>query len=136
MQSNYDQIRTRGAGLVAIAQGTAEEAERFCRQLAVAYACFGDPAKDSYRAYGLLRGGLREILLEPMRAGNDAIRKGYKVSIRGSLMRHSDWFQLPGLAVVDRGGVIRYLHRSRHAGDLPPALDVLRVLETLARVVL
>lgn len=131
MQGCYEQIRSRGAELVAIAQGTAQEAERFCRGLGVAFPCLGDPRKDSYRAFGLPRGGLREILLEPMRAGNEAVRKGYPISIRGSLMRHSDWFQLPGLAVVDRAGIIGYLHRSRHAGDLPPKRDVLQVLETL-----
>ena len=134
MQGDYEQIRTRGAELVAIAQGTGAEAERFCRQLGVAYTCLGDPAKDSYRAFGLPRGGLREIVFEPMRAGNEAVHKGYKVSLRGSLMRHSDWFQLPGLAVVDRSGIIRYLHRSRHAGDLAPTGDVLQVLERLAVV--
>lgn len=132
MQWDYDQIRVRGAELVAVAQGTATEAERFCRQLGAAYPCLGDPGKDSYRAFGLGRGGLREIILEPMRAGNEAVRKGYKVSLRGSLMRHSDWFQLPGLAIVDRGGVLRYLHRSRHAGDLPAIAEVLRALDALA----
>ncbi len=132
MQGAYDQVRARGAELVAIAQGTAQEAERFCHQLGVAYPCLGDPAKDSYRAFDLPRGGLREIILEPMRAGNEAVRKGYKVSLRGSLMRHSDWFQLPGLAIVGCDGIIRYLHRSRHAGDLPPTSDVLRLLETLS----
>lgn len=132
MQGEYGQIRARGGELVAIAQGTAAEAERFCRQLGVTYACLGDPAKDSYRAYELPRGGLRAILVDPMRAGNEAIRKGYQVSLRGSLMPHSDWFQLPGLAVVDRSGIIRYLHRSRHAGDLAPTSDVMQTLQTLA----
>ena len=70
-----------------------------------------------------------------MRAGNQAVHKGHKVSIRDSLMRYSDWFQLPGLAIVDRGGIIRYVHRSRHAGDLPPTADVLRVLAMLLATV-
>jgi diadenosine tetraphosphatase ApaH/serine/threonine PP2A family protein phosphatase len=48
-------------------------------------------------------------------------------------MRHSDWFQLPGLAIVDRDGIIRYLHRSCHAGDLPPMAEVLRQLDVVAR---
>jgi hypothetical protein len=133
MQHDYDQIRVRGAELVAVAQGTAAEAERFCRQLGTSYPCLGDPGKDSYRAFGLPRAGWREMILEPMRAGNKALRRGHSVSIRGSLMKHSDWFQLPGVAIVDRAGIVRYLYRSRHAGDLPEISDVLLALDALAR---
>lgn len=133
MQHDYDQIRVRGAELVALAQGTAAEAERFCRQLGVSYPCLGDPDKQSYRAFGLPRGGWREMVLEPMRAGNTALRRGHRVGIRGSLMKHSDWFQLPGVAIVDRAGIIRYLYRSRHAGDLPAISEVLLALDALGR---
>jgi hypothetical protein len=129
MQQEYEALRARGAQLVAIGQGTAEEAQRFCRQLGVAYPCLGDPEKDSYRTFGLPRGGLREILFEPIRAGNQAVRRGHKVSVRGALMRHSDWFQLPGVAIVDRAGILRYLYRSRHSGDLPPMSAVRAALE-------
>ncbi len=133
MQQSHPEIQQHGAQVVAIAQGTAAEAERFCDKLGVTYPCVGDPGKATYRAFGLPRGGLREMLIEPMRAGNEAMHKGYKISLRGSLMRHSDWFQLPGLAVVDRAGIIRYLHRSRHAGDLPPTARVMEVLATLPK---
>ncbi len=132
MQQSYDKIQQHGAQVVAVAQGTAAEAERFCGKLGVTYPCVGDPGKDSYRAFGLPRGGIREMLIEPMRAGNEAVRKGYKISLRGSLMRHSDWFQLPGLALVDRAGIIRYLHRSRYAGDLPPIAQVIDAVAKLA----
>jgi alkyl-hydroperoxide reductase/thiol specific antioxidant family protein len=125
MQQKYSAVQALDAEVVAIGQGTAVEAQRVCQQLGAGYPCLGDPGKDSYRAFGLPRGGWREILIEPIRAGNEAVRKGHRVSLRGSLMRHSDWFQLPGLAVVDRAGIVRYLHRSRHAGDLPPMADVL-----------
>ncbi len=133
MQREYDAVRRRGGELVAIAQGTAAEAARFCHAAGAAYPCLGDPKKASYRAFGLPRGGWRELLLEPMRAGNQAVKQGNKVSLRGALRRHSDWFQLPGVAVVDREGIVRYLHRSRHAGDLPPVGEVLAALDTLAR---
>jgi len=133
MQREYDAIEARQAQAVAIAQGTAAEAERFCRAAGVGYPCVGDPGKDSYRSYGLPRGGLKEIIIDPMRAGNQALQEGHSVSLRGSLMRHSDWFQLPGLAIVDRAGILRYLHRSRHADDLPELASVLSVLDSLSR---
>ena len=128
MQREYPKLQALGAELVAIGQGTAAQAQRWCHQLGATYPCLGDPGKDSYRAFGLPRGGWREILFDPMRAGNEAIRKGYRVSLRGSLLRHSDWFQLPGLAIVDRTGVIRYLYRSKHAGDLAATSEILAAL--------
>src|SRR4029450_4607523 len=107
-----------------IGQGTADEATDVCGQMGVTFPCIGDPHKTSYRAYDLPRAGWREIVLDPLREGNQAIKAGYRVSIRGSLLRYSDWFQLPGVAIVDRTGTIRYLHRARHSGDIPSAADV------------
>jgi len=132
MQRELSAVTARGAQVVAIGQGTADEAGRICAQMGVDYPCLGDPEKASYRAYGLRRGGWREIVLDPMRAGNEAMRKGHRVSLRGSLMRHADWFQLPGVAIVDRAGIVRYLHRAAHSGDIPSPGRVLLALRDVA----
>jgi hypothetical protein len=132
MQGVLATVTTRAAQVVAIGQGTADEVARVCAQMGVTYPCLGDPEKASYGAYGLRRAGWREIVLDPMRHGNEAIRKGHKVSLRGSLMRHSDWFQLPGVAIVDREGIVRYLHQARHSGDIPSTATVLAALPGVA----
>lgn len=124
-------IESLGAQVIAIGQGTPEQAAAYCTRLGVSFPCFGDPGKIIYRNYGLPRGGWKEIFADPIRAGNMALRAGHRVSLSGSLLRHSDWFQLPGVAIVDRRGVIRYLYRSRHAGDLPPICALIDVLEGL-----
>ena len=129
MQRELPAVEARGAQVVAIGQGTAAEAADVCRRMGVGYPCLGDPEKASYRAYGLPRGGWREILLDPILAGNRAVRQGHRVSIGGSLMAHSDWFQLPGVAIVDRAGVVRFLHRARHSGDVPAPAAVLAALD-------
>ena len=128
MQREAAAVEARGAQVVAIGQGTAKEAAGVCAQMQIGYPCLGDPERASYRAFGLRRGGWREIVLDPIRAGNRAMQEGYRVSIRGSLMRHSDWFQLPGVAIVDRDGIVRYLHQARHSGDVPPAPVVVAAL--------
>src|SRR5262245_39375390 len=128
MQRGLSAVTGLGAQVVAIGQGTADEAGRICAEMGVEYPCLGDPEKASYRAYGLHRAGWREIILDPMREGSEAMKKGYRVSIRGSLMRHADWFQLPGVAIVDRTGIVRWLHQARHAGDLPSPATVTRGL--------
>jgi hypothetical protein len=131
MQRELATVRAHGAGVVAIGQATADEAARVCEQIGISFPCLGDPEKTSYRAFGLRRAGWREIVLEPMRAGSEAVKKGYRVSIRGSLMPHSDWFQLPGVAIVDRGGIVRWLHRAQHSGDIPAPATVLAALATV-----
>jgi hypothetical protein len=131
MQRELPAVEARGAQVVAIGQGTPDETARVCGQMGVTFPCLGDPEKTAYRAYGLGRGGWREILLDPMRAGNEAVRKGYRVSIRGSLMPHSDWFQLPGVAIVDRAGVVRWLHRARHSGDVPAPAAAVAALDAI-----
>ena len=128
MQRELPAVTARGAQVVAIGQGTADEAGRVCAQMGVAYPCLGDPEKASYRAYGLRRAGWREIILDPMREGSEAMKKGYKISVRGSLMRHSDYFQLPGVAIVDRAGIVRWLHQARHSGDIPSPETVIAAL--------
>src|SRR5512132_2191024 len=120
-----------GAAVVAIGQATADAAARVCARMGVTFPCLGDPDKASYRAFGLRRASWREIVLDPMRAGNEAMKKGYRVSIRGSLMPHSDWFQLPGVAIVDRAGIVRWLHRAQHSGDIPAPATVLAALATV-----
>ena len=131
MQRQYDVIRRLNAEVVAIGQGTAREARDWCGRAGVAFPCLGDPEKESYRAFAFPRGSLREVFVGPMLDGNRAVRQGHRVSLRGSLLSHSDWFQLPGVAIVDRAGILRYYHRARHSGDLPATLDVIAALKAL-----
>ena len=131
MQRERATFEQLGAEIVAIGQGSPAEAAEQCRRLGVSFHCLGDPDKTSYRAFALPRGGWKEIVLDPIRAGNQAVRSGHRVNLRGSLLRESDWFQLPGVAIVDRRGIVRYLHRSRHAGDIPPICALIDVLEGL-----
>jgi hypothetical protein len=136
MQRIHTAIRARGVEVVAIGQGTAEEAEEMCRSVGVEFACVGDPGKESYRAFGLPRVESWAKLLfnrDALRAGRAVRKRGdrFDVSIRGSLKAHSDWFQLPGLAIVDGAGVLRYYHRARHTADFPGARAILQALEAL-----
>ena len=132
MHRELPRVRVLGAQVVAIGQGTAAEASRVCGRIGVDFPCLGDPEKASYRSYGLRRAGWREIILDPMRQGNAAMKAGYRVSIAGSLMRHSDWFQLPGVAIVDTAGIVRWLHQAKHSGDIPAPLTVVAALTQLA----
>jgi hypothetical protein len=51
--------------------------------------------------------------------------------LAGARMPHSDVQQLGGVAILERGGVVRYLHRAQRTDDLPPMADVLAELDRL-----
>jgi peroxiredoxin len=131
VQRNHRMFQDVGAQVVAVAQGTAQEAEEFRRRLGIPFPCLGDPERESYGSYGLSRGGWKEIVLDLIRTGNLAPSPGKMISVSGSFRPHGDWFQLPGVAIVDRHGKLRYLYRSRHAGDLPPICALVDVIEGL-----
>jgi hypothetical protein len=132
VQKHYAEIRARGAQVTAIGQGTGEETARFCRGVEIDYPCLGDPGRDSYRAFGLPRDGWWNVtakpFLEDARLAWSRIRHA---SLRGSLMPHSDALQLGGVAIIDRHGIVRFLHRSRRTDDRPPTSEILAELDRL-----
>ncbi len=132
MRSHRDAFRSRGVEVVAVAQGTGEEAARFCRTLGVESPCLGDPGKDAYAAFGLPRDGWWNVTARPFfEEPGLAWRRIRRASLKGSVMEHSDVLQLGGVAIVDRSGQLRYFHGSSRTDDLPPTADVLAELDRL-----
>ncbi|MGH9650781.1 MAG: hypothetical protein ACRD3I_09970, partial [Terriglobales bacterium] len=58
---------------------------------------------------------------------------GCSNNLTGALQEHSDVLQLPGAALIARGGNILWMHRSQHPGDVPLADGLLEIVkQTLA----
>jgi hypothetical protein len=132
MQQHLAEVERRGAQVVAIGQGTGRDAREFCGRAGVTFPCLGDPGRESYRGFALPRGGWRAILLDPLLVGREGVRRLGGVDVRGALLPTSDWFQLGGVAIVDREGVLRYVHRARHPADLPAPAALLQALDAVA----
>jgi len=130
---NRHEFETRGATVLAIGQGTGAEATEVARELGVEIPVLGDPGKASYRQMGLGRSGWWDLLviplLENLAEGLSTLREA---SLRWSASPRSDVRQLGGVMIVDGAGVIRYLHRSATATDVPPTADLLDALEGVA----
>jgi hypothetical protein len=131
LREKWPEFEALGVRVVCVVQGTAEEAERICGRNGLTQGCIGDPAKESYRAIGFGRTGWKEILfasdeLKERRA--EASRLGCGVSLKGTLQKHSDVLQLPGAALVERGGRILWLNRPQTLAGLPRADELLRVV--------
>ncbi len=92
-----------------------------------------DPHKSSYRAFGLGRSGWWGVTLQPLLEDPLlGLRRLRHANLRRSAAPHSDVLQLPGVAIVDRDGVLRFLHRSRRTDDLPSIGRILSVLRKVA----
>jgi hypothetical protein len=131
LREKRSEFERRGVALACVVQGTAEEAARFCGRHGVESLCIPDPERESYRALGLARASLREILFaspDLKRRRAEAKQAGCSNRLEGARQKHSDIFQLSGAALVAAGGTILWLHRSKHTGDLPSADGLLEIV--------
>jgi len=112
---------------VLIGQGGVEQTRAFCQDCAVPFPCLADPERKAYAAYGLGAGTPAQIFgWRVWWRGFHAIRRGYAAG-----KPIGDVRQMPGIFIVDRTGIIRFIYRYRDIADNPPN-ELL--LEQLARV--
>jgi hypothetical protein len=112
--------------------GDREKADQFCGLYGAAARCIADPDKSSYAAMGLESYNLLKLFTDPelkkRRKENNAA--GFKQNWGETKLKDSA--QLPGVALIDRGGVVRWIYRGKHPGDLPTMnalLDVARATD-------
>ena len=131
MREKQSEFERRGVALVCVVQGTAEEAARFCGRHGVESLCIPDPEKASYKAMGLGRASLKELLFpsdDLKRRRAESKQAGCSNKLEGARQKHSDIFQLPGAALVAEGGTVLWLHRGQHTGDLPLPDELLAIV--------
>jgi peroxiredoxin len=88
------------------------------------FPCLADPKRAGYKAYGLKRGNVLEVMgPAAWRRGREAARKGHRIEkIEG------DAFQMPGTFIIDRTSTVRYARYAKHSGDHPPVSDLIEAL--------
>ena len=132
LRETLQEFTDRGLQVASVVQGTARETERFCGRHGLSGICIGDPERESYRSMGFERTSWWRILLAPAalrRRRREASAAGCSVSLSGTLQKHSDILQLPGAALIGRGGEIIWVHHGIHPGDLPPARELLAIID-------
>ena len=99
----------------------------FKQQFQFPFICLSDPKQDAYSAFHCPRGRLRDIIGPVMwwRAIMSLFRHGLG-------RPRGDVTQLPGSFVIDRDGIIRFAHRSRHSADWASPQQLVDVLNSLA----
>ncbi len=115
MRDVYQAFQGKGTAVAAVTQGTPEQTARLCERHSILFRCLADPFRDAYRAFGLTRGGLAEVMAPQV------LIKAALSAARGNFgPPGGDVFQMPGTFVIGTDGIIRLAYRSRDASDLPP----------------
>lgn len=121
MRGHHDEIRSKGADVVAIGMGIPEQAADFRESQQIPFRLVVDRQKETYRALEITRGGVWQVM------GPKQIARGVKNVLTGHRQAtvKQDPYQLGGTAIVEPSGDIRYLHRSRDSTDNYPVREIL-----------
>jgi hypothetical protein len=95
-----------GLTIAAVTQGKPTAALEFCKRYAPGVVCLADPERKAYRAYGLERGGLWQVILSPqvLLGTMRAWRHGHGT---GLPLRGQDVMQMSGTFIIGPDGKIR-----------------------------
>lgn len=124
MREQRESFEAAGLRVVVVGQATPEDLQRFLEGRDVPFETYCDPDLGAYRAYGLARGTLWQVVFAPkvIAEGIAAYQEGHKVeAIVGDPM------QLPGSFVVSEGKIV-FAHRGQTAADIAPPADLLAAL--------
>ena len=130
MRDAYPQFQILGIDVGAVTFGNPETTDRFCMHHDAPFACFADPARRAYDAFGLSCNPSVFTLAHPRGwpAFFRAVRRGRK-PFKGRLSVR----QMPGAFLIDSAGELRYEHRNRYPADNPPLEELLAAAAATSR---
>jgi hypothetical protein len=121
LELHREAIEDAGLRVVAVGLGQPKHARRFGDRLAPSVECITREEPALHAGYGIERGNALRLMAP------DAIMAGARAASRGHQQGQAtgDQQRLPGTFIVDAGGVIRFAHYGKHAGDNPDLPGVL-----------
>jgi len=127
LRQHYSEIQARNAVVIAVSFESRDRLFQLARQVRTTFHLLSDPERDIYRAYGLSRGSLSQLL------SPGTVLAYVKLLARGRLyhFRRSDLRQLGGDFVIGADGVVQYQHRSAAPHDRPKVQELINVIDAL-----
>ena len=123
MRDSWLEFDHKGAIVAAVAPGSPVQTKELCDSHRTPFRCLADPNREAYRAFGLDRGGITQ-LMRP-----DVVLKTMGSFLRGNFgPPGGDVFQLGGSFVIGRDGVIKLAHAARDPSDLLSMESILSAL--------
>jgi len=113
LRDHWSEFIRRDATVAAVAQGSRIRTRQLCDAHRIPFRCLADPDRQAYRAFGLERGSLGQVM------GPDVMFKTMRSLFRGNFgPPGGDVFQLGGTFVIGKDGLIRLAHAARDPSDL------------------
>lgn len=123
LRDHVEEIRSKGAELVVVGNGSAEQAARFAEERKLDFPLLTDPGRRVYKAAGLRRGLGATFNPSALKSAARAMGAGHR---QGTVQ--GDAWQQGGAFVIAPGGEILFAHRDRSGGDHPDPRDLVAAL--------
>jgi peroxiredoxin len=127
LRRNYEEIQARSGTVLAVSFEPRDRLFQLSRQLRLPFPLLSDPEQDVYRAYGLKRGRLSQLV------SPGTVLAYLKLLARGRIyhFRWSDLRQLGGDFVIDGRGIVQFEHRSAAPHYRPSVERLLAMLDSI-----
>ncbi|MBV8775488.1 MAG: redoxin domain-containing protein [Deltaproteobacteria bacterium] len=113
MRDSWPEFERRSATVAVVAPGSRAGTSQLCDRHRIPFRCLADPDGEAYRAFGLQRGTIAQIM------GPDVMLKTMRSFFRGNFgPPGGDVFQLGGTFVIGQDGVVKLAHAARDPSDL------------------
>lgn len=113
MRDSWPEFERRSAAVAAVAPGSPSRTTQLCDSHRIPFRCLADPDYEAYRAFGLQRGSIAQIM------GPEVMLKTMRSLFRGNFgPPGGDVFQLGGTFVIGKDGLVKLAHVARDASDI------------------
>ena len=128
MRRKIPQFEQAGSRVVLVGMGTPEESAAFLKNAGVSFPMISDPERQLYQAFGLKKAAVLELLSPALTFKAIAtMAQGHSVGLPVGDVR-----QLPGVFIINTGGLIVYSHVAKDAADHPDAEKILTALHAIS----
>jgi len=124
------QFADSGIAVRCITIGSQAKAEEFCARHNASARCIGDTDMRTYKAMGLEDFDLTQLKTTPALNARRAENEAAGFVQDWAETRIEDAAQNPGAAAIDARGVLRWVYRGVHPGDLPSMTAMLEAAQT------
>jgi peroxiredoxin len=139
LRLGYSEIQKRGAEILQVTHSTPEEARLYFQQYQLLFPYLCDPERAVYQLYGIsivpgsLFEAIRTAAVGITAVVSDRIFHGEKTPSHMPLMKRygSTHIEQQAVFILDKSGIIRYVHASNPLGGLPSNAEYLRQLDKL-----
>lgn len=134
MRLSYQEFKKKETEILQITPSTAQEAQLYFRQYPLDFPYLCDPERAVYNLYGIpiVQSNAKILFTSIAAKVQDRLLRGEKTPSPVPYMkRYGSTIPEQALLIVDKLGIIRYIHTTGPIGGLPPNAEYLRQLDKL-----